>query len=96
MGAGFFGQEYVAQAPGDSSGALTAQLFWGDRPSCVPFVSFHSPGLTADLDAAQTRAFAMRLRRMADDADALAACLDGLLHPGGKGGTAAGGTVKAA
>lgn len=62
----------------------------------MPFVSFHCPGLTADLDAAQTRAFAMRLRRMADDADALAARLDGLLHPGGKGGTAAAGTVKAA
>lgn len=60
-GAGFFGQEHSAQVPGDGGGALTAQLFWGDSPSCVPVVSFYSPGLAADLDAAQARAFAMRL-----------------------------------
>ncbi|MFE9045741.1 hypothetical protein ACFYOG_33180 [Streptomyces sp. NPDC007818] len=77
-GAGFFGQEHCARAPGDGAGVVTAQLFWGDSPSCVPVVSFFCPGFSADLGADQTRAFARRLRRMADDADVLAARLDGL------------------
>ncbi|MFB6628233.1 hypothetical protein ACFCWD_38570 [Streptomyces sp. NPDC056374] len=91
-GAGFFGPERCAQVPGDTAWTLAAQLFWGDSASCMPVVSFCSPGLAADMDAAQTREFAMQLHRMADDADALAACLDRFPHPDG---TAAVGTTKA-
>lgn len=59
--------------------ALLAQLFRSLDSQDPPVASFRSSGLSADLDAGQTRAFAMKLRRMADDVDRLAARLDRLI-----------------
>ncbi|MFD7431174.1 hypothetical protein ACFV6Z_29600 [Streptomyces sp. NPDC059818] len=74
----FFGPEYTLSVPEEPQ-ALLAQLFRSQDGQDPPVVSFHSSGLSADLDAGQTRAFAMKLRRMADDVDRLAARLDRLM-----------------
>ncbi|MER5358378.1 hypothetical protein [Streptomyces sp. NPDC002785] len=58
---------------------LLAQVFQSQGSEDPPVVSFHSSGLSADLDAGQTRMFATKLRRMADDVDRLAARLDRLI-----------------
>ncbi|MFE2023530.1 hypothetical protein ACFW9O_36480 [Streptomyces sp. NPDC059499] len=71
----FFGPEYTLGVPGEPE-VLLAQLFRSETGHAPAVASFHGPGLAADLDAGQTRAFAMRLRRMADDVDRLAVRLD--------------------
>ncbi|MFJ1618689.1 hypothetical protein ACIODT_40305 [Streptomyces sp. NPDC088251] len=62
----FFGPECALGVPGGERQALLAHLFH-ESEEIPAVVSFHGSGLSADLDAGQTRAFAMELRRMADD-----------------------------
>lgn len=73
----FFGLEYTLKLPDGEQ--WLAQLFQSEDAQVPLVASFHGPGLSVDLDAGQTRTFAMELRKMADDADRLAARLDHLI-----------------